>query len=947
MAFYVSSLLFCEVILGVIITIAGNEQGDLSSSSHWRQSPSAPVSFRQSSLLPVTFKNTKRLRHSRHLAARPGHNPSDVFSLDGYDTNTYGIGDSSFAQLAAKEQYNHKPVFTNCSRYAPSVEEDQPIGTYVLQVTATDPDPIDNGGKVTYSFVTGESRKFKIDPDTGEITTAHVFDRDEPKREKEVYVIVRATDNGRPTLDAVCSFKVTIEDINDNFPIFDKTKYEESVSQDLAVNREVIRVSATDIDDGNNSKILYEINATKPQDNGYFHIDKDTGIIYLDKKIDRDPGYIFSFKLVATDQGVVPTSNPTTLAIVVVESHKKAPSFTSVPSSPIRIKEKFSDFSYRIATITAISNTDEKAPLFELVTGRTEQTNSLGTFTLTSEGTTAYIQLARPLDYEMISEYLLNVRVQNKYKLAASTTIIIKVEDENDHIPQFTEVVFGSVLENEPPGTPVMQVRAIDTDSSPEFNTVTYELADNQEYFAIDRITGNITTLVSFDREKQDVYNVKVIATDSSPSALYGKNSTRHNQAEQVFRIEIVDKNDHPPRFTRPEYIADNISEDVNINSLVIEVKAIDNDTASPVSYSIVEGNIDNVFMIESATGKIRVNGILDYEKITNYTLKVRAFDGLYEDYCKVEVKITNVNDVPPQFLPHQNTATIQEETLEPGCLFKVEAYDPDIKDQNAPQHIVYSVLDNDQHSPFLKVDHDGCVSLIRKLDRDPPKGFSRWQALIKANDEDQGPNSQYNTTEVNIELIDINDNAPFLKMPKPVVWRENQEPGTVTTLIAEDNDTPSNGPPFKFSIAPSSSIEIKSKFNVQGSELIALQKFDREDKKFYLVPISISDSGSPPMTGTSTLTVTIGDENDNPMKKGSSSVFIYNYKGELGDTEIGRVYVEDPDDWDLPDKNFLWADVTPHPNFDLNSGTGMITMLPDTPDDTYTLKFTVWEQAL
>lgn len=105
--------------------------------------------------------------------------------------------------------------------------------------------------------------------------------------------------------------------------------------------------------------------------------------------------------------------------------------------------------------------------------------------------------------------------------MAAEYQLNIQLEDVNDNIPVFTEVVSGSVLENEPPGTPVMQVRAIDVDSTSSHNQVTYELADNQEYFNIDPLTGNITTRVTFDREKQDVYNVKVIATDNSPSALY------------------------------------------------------------------------------------------------------------------------------------------------------------------------------------------------------------------------------------------------------------------------------------------------------------------------------------------------------------------------------------------------------------------------------------------
>lgn len=110
---------------------------------------------------------------------------------------------------------------------------------------------------------------------------------------------------------------------------------------------------------------------------------------------------------------------------------------------------------------------------------------------------------------------------QNKYNLAAETKINIQVEDVNDNIPSFTEVVSGSVLENEPPGTPVMQVRAIDSDATSAHNQVTYELGDQQDFFAIDRYTGNITTLKTFDREERDSYNVKVIATDNSPSALY------------------------------------------------------------------------------------------------------------------------------------------------------------------------------------------------------------------------------------------------------------------------------------------------------------------------------------------------------------------------------------------------------------------------------------------
>jgi hypothetical protein len=129
------------------------------------------------------------------------------------------------------------------------------------------------------------------------------------------------------------------------------------------------------------------------------------------------------------------------------------------------------------------------------------------------------------------------------------------------------------------------------------------------------------------------------------------------------------------------------------------------------------------------------------------------------------------------------------------------------------------------------------------------------------------------------------------------------------------------------------------------GVELQALTTFDREEKKFYNIPITITDSGIPSLTGTSTLQVVIGDENDNAMKPGRSSIFVYTYKGESPDMEIGRVYVDDLDDWDLPDKKFKWLH-GPHERFDLKSETGMITMLQNTKEQTFVLEFEITEQG-
>ena len=62
--------------------------------------------------------------------------------------------------------------------------------------------------------------------------------------------------------------------------------------------------------------------------------------------------------------------------------------------------------------------------------------------------------------------------VQNRHDLATTTVIKIEVEDENDEKPIFSDVSQGVVLENEPSGTMVMRVQAIDKDGTSPNNLV-------------------------------------------------------------------------------------------------------------------------------------------------------------------------------------------------------------------------------------------------------------------------------------------------------------------------------------------------------------------------------------------------------------------------------------------------------------------------------------------
>lgn len=99
------------------------------------------------------------------------------------------------------------------------------------------------------------------------------------------------------------------------------------------------------------------------------------------------------------------------------------------------------------------------------------------------------------------------------------------------------------------------------------------------------------------------------------------------------------------------------------------------------------------------------------------------------------------------------------------------------------------------------------------------------------------------------------------------------------------DRDSPENGPPFHFSLPPEyrHSNDFYLQDNINGTAtLTALRTFDRERQKEFLIPVIMSDSGHPAKTVTSTLTVTIGDQNDHAHVAGEKKIYINNHRGEI-----------------------------------------------------------------
>ena len=95
--------------------------------------------------------------------------------------------------------------------------------------------------------------------------------------------------------------------------------------------------------------------------------------------------------------------------------------------------------------------------------------------------------------------------------------------------------------------------------------------------------------------------------------------------------------NDSPPKFDQSVYTLQNISENLPMNSIVMQVHATDDDQGvnGEITYYLLNG--DNCFQIDQITGNVRVICQLDYEMKTNYQLEIEARDdgeGVKSDFC-------------------------------------------------------------------------------------------------------------------------------------------------------------------------------------------------------------------------------------------------------------------------------------------------------------------------
>lgn len=210
----------------------------------------------------------------------------------------------------------------NVPRFEPStknvtISEDSSVGFSVTTVHATDPDYQLNG-KVSYSLISGADGKFEIGRNDGIIHVIGALDRETKKR----YALnISALDGSYYPLEGFGMVFITLSDINDNEPRFERLVYTVTISEGSPVGSLLVNLTAKDPDYGINSDISYSMDHPK------FTIDPETGSVTTKGELDRETQDAYSFIVRVQDGGGLESS--VAVNVVIADTNDNSPYFLS------------------------------------------------------------------------------------------------------------------------------------------------------------------------------------------------------------------------------------------------------------------------------------------------------------------------------------------------------------------------------------------------------------------------------------------------------------------------------------------------------------------------------------------------------------------------------------------------------------------------------------------
>ncbi|XP_062375049.1 cadherin-23 [Sardina pilchardus] len=772
-----------------------------------------------------------------------------------YDAGKYPRTSTSTLTITVMDVNDETPTFFP-PVYNVSLQESVPRDHMVVRLNCSDNDAGLNA-ELSY-FITGGNQdgKFSVGFRSGIVRTVVGLDRE---FQASYTLVIEAIDNGpaggRRT--GTATVYVTVLDVNDNRPIFLQNSYETSVLETVAQGTSILKVQATDADQGENGRVLYRI--LSGNINQLFSISTLSGLITRGARaLDRESSssHVLEVEAYNSDQG--PMRSAVRVIVYVEDANDEPPVFTQQQYNRLGLRETAGiGTSVIVVRATDPDTGDGGAVAYTLVSGSDRK--------FEVDVSTGLVTTVDYLDYETKTSYLMNVSATDQsppFHRGYCTVYVTLLNELDEAVAFFLSGYEATLRENIATGTEVIQVQAQSADN---LNQLTYRFDPDTSpaalaLFKIDSVTGRITVTGLVDREKGDSYTLTVLADDGGP---------KRGSTVKV-SITIEDENDNSPQFDITSDVSVDIPEDTPIGQRVAVVLARDKDAGNNglVNFTLVAGNMQDVFRIVTANhtyGEIYVNAPLDREAVDRYLLKVRALDSgsppRYTDHS-LTINILDVNDNGPVVQsPRGYNVSISENVGGGTSVLRVVATDRDIG-RNAM--LFYYITGGNQDLTF-RMDRVTGEMVTRPS---PPDRERQQEYQLTVTVEDDGTPSLSTSTTVWVHIVDENDNAPeFPEEEYVTVLSEGPDTvgATIATVTAIDPDEELNGT-LRYAIAQGNLGQTFRINNLTG-RIVAVKELDYEvSNGRYTLVVTATDQCPFPhlrLTSSTTVMVNVLDVND------------------------------------------------------------------------------------
>lgn len=602
-------------------------------------------------------------------------------------------------QINIIDSNNHSPKFAK-QIYHGSIKEGLPAGSIVSGLEDCYATDLDSSEIKGYSITAGNNNnEFMLDYKELNgikfliVKTTKVLDRDKIRSTPYLDLGVQANDGGVGNEQKFSKtvIRIKIEDINDNPPVFIYNNWRRSIQENSIVMSSVIKISASDNDEGQNAEVYYHFENL----NDNFYIHPSTGIISVAYPLNSKETSVYDLTVIAQDKSVLnPKSSKAFVSLQVIDVPNYPIIDTSETVAPTLLKKSY--------TVTIRADLPVKSFVFlASVANPEKQMGKSLKFEITGESAkyfyispkTGVVTLKRALNRLVTTKvtYKLYISVEGEGTSTDKSVLVVNVQplNLNMHTPVFEKNTLNiDIVESINVNTAIgYSVTAVDSDSGND-GKVTYQVVGGSGigFFNVNQKTGVISTAVQF--KNTGVYDLYIRAMDRG---LYRKYSIMY------VRIKVLCGPNTPPYISSAMYVT-YIPENSPQGSFIGMIYARSRVPGKDVLYSLAAKDTMHGIAVDSKTGVITSTQVLDYEQekstFLEVIIKVQGSSKIYK--TALLVNIINENDNPPVFTRPSVTVHVAENSGNLDSLVCLFATDEDgIKDFPIKYSIVKGNIDN------------------------------------------------------------------------------------------------------------------------------------------------------------------------------------------------------------------------------------------------------------